>query len=174
MLSYASREVTNSLGAQTRTPPCACHVGQAEQNEYVGPQLDHSTDSTRRGTPETELRDVAVLIVDDDPDGRDMLAALVERDGYSVATASNGQEALEMLHVIRPQMILLDVCMPVLDGHRFREEQRHHKEWLAIPTVVMTGAAEEPMLDMAVVKTLRKPVHARELLELVAAHCARA
>lgn len=114
---------------------------------------------------------MSVLIVDDDPDAREMLAALIEKAGYSVATATNGQEALEQLHVVRPQLIFLDVCMPILDGHRFREEQRHHKDWLAIPTVVMTGANEEPMLDLAVAATLRKPVHARDLLALVTRHC---
>lgn len=114
---------------------------------------------------------MSVLIIDDDPDAREMIAALIEREGFTVETAANGQEGLEHLHVLRPDLIFLDVCMPVLDGPRFREQQRHHPEWLAIPTVVMTGAAEEPMLDLAVVETLRKPVRGPQLLALVRAHC---
>lgn len=114
---------------------------------------------------------MSVLIVDDDPDAREMIAALIEREGFTVETAANGQEGLEHLHVLRPDLIFLDVCMPVLDGARFREQQRHHPDWLAIPTVVMTGAAEEPMLDLAVVETLRKPVRGPQLLALVRAHC---
>ncbi len=140
----------------------------------VGPQLDHSTKATARGNSgKSELRSVAVLVVDDDVDARDMIAALIERAGYSVTTASNGQEALELLEVLRPELIFLDVCMPVLDGAQFRQQQRRHKEWLTIPTVVMTGAAEEPMLDLAVERTLRKPVKGEELLSLVSAHCTR-
>jgi CheY-like chemotaxis protein len=137
----------------------------------VGPQLDHATGANHRGNANTELRQVAVLVVDDDVDARDMIAALIERAGYTVQTAANGQEALELLHVIRPELIFLDVCMPVLDGSRFREEQRHHPEWLSIPTVVMTGAAEEPLLDLAVTATFRKPVRAHDLLALVTTYC---
>jgi DNA-binding response OmpR family regulator len=58
-----------------------------------------------------------------------------------------------------------------MDGPTFRQEQRRHWEWLRIPTIVMTGANEEPMLDIAVEETLRKPVKGAELLALVARHC---
>lgn len=140
----------------------------------MGLQLEHSTATFAQTGRDTELRRVGVLIVDDDPDARDLLGALIEKAGYTVQTASNGQEALELLHVVRPELIVLDVCMPIMDGHRFREEQRHHKEWLSIPTIVMTGVDDEPMLDLAVVSTLRKPLKSRELLAIIANYCTRA
>lgn len=112
-----------------------------------------------------------MLIVDDDPDARDMLAAVIEKAGYSVAQASNGKEALDLLHVVRPELIFLDIVMPIMDGRQFREEMRHCKELLSIPTVVMTGIDDEPLLDLAVVATMRKPVRSRDLLALVAKHC---
>nr|HEX4316656.1 response regulator [Kofleriaceae bacterium] len=117
---------------------------------------------------------LAVLIVDDDPDARDMLAAIIRRAGYSVATACDGHEALDVLGTTRPELIVLDVVMPRMDGAQFREEQRHHADWIRIPTVVMTGAAEEPVLDIAIEETLRKPVHPAEVLALVARHCTHA
>jgi CheY-like chemotaxis protein len=119
------------------------------------------------------LQHVSVLIIDDDPEARELLAALIEKAGYTVAAACNGQEALEVLHVIRPELIFLDVIMPIMDGRQFRAEMRHHKELLEIPTVVMTGVDDEPLLDLAVVDTLRKPVRAKELMRLVEAHCSR-
>jgi CheY-like chemotaxis protein len=123
---------------------------------------------------EPEAASVAVLIVDDDEDARDMLATLIERAGYSTETASNGREALDRLRTLKPQLILLDVCMPVMDGPTFRQEQRRHWDWLRIPTIVMTGANEEPMLDIAVEETLRKPVRSADVLALVARHCTKA
>lgn len=118
-----------------------------------------------------ELPSVGVLIIDDDEDAREMLAIVLAKAGYTVATARDGREGLERLHALRPQLILLDVCMPIMDGATFRQEQRRHWEWLRIPTVVMTGANEETMLDPAVEDTLRKPIAAAVLLDLVKRHC---
>src|SRR5262249_10932578 len=99
--------------------------------------------------------------------------AVIEKAGYTVQTATNGQEGLDLLSTLRPELILLDVCMPIMDGPTFRQEQRRHWNWLHIPTVVMTGANEEPMLDIAVEETLRKPIHTEELLAIVQRHCTR-
>ena len=112
-----------------------------------------------------------MLIVDDDDDARMLLAALIERAGYSVATARDGREALHILDTIRPDLILLDVCMPNMDGPTFRQEQRRSRDLIHIPTIVMTGADEEPMLDLAVEQTRRKPVRKDDVLQLVASHC---
>lgn len=95
------------------------------------------------------------------------------KEGYSVRTAANGREALELLQTIRPSLILLDVQMPVMDGMEFREHQRRDRALLSIPTVVLTGAAVEPMLDLAVDEALRKPVRGADLLEIVRRHCDR-
>ncbi len=120
-----------------------------------------------------DLARVDLLLVDDDDDAREMLAEIVRDAGYSVATATNGREAIEQLQQCRPDLILLDVVMPEMDGAEFRQEQRHHTDWLRIPTVVMTGAVDEPVLDVAVADTLRKPVSAQVVLELVARHRTR-
>jgi two-component system response regulator MprA len=113
------------------------------------------------------------MIVDDDPDARDVLADLIRGQGYSVITARDGGEALHWLHEVRPELIVLDVVMPKMDGLEFRQEQRRNSSWIRIPTIVMTGAAEEPVLDVAVEETLRKPVKLRDVMQFVARHCSK-
>ena len=66
------------------------------------------------------------LVVDDDPGNRMLMAQVLSLEGYAVATASNGLEALNSLPHARPFVILLDLEMPVMDGRAFRE---HHSGW---------------------------------------------
>ena len=63
-----------------------------------------------------------VLVVDDDPDILQTLALCLSSEGYRVTTASNGQEALDMLTRERPACVLLDLMMPVMDGWQFVAE----------------------------------------------------
>jgi CheY-like chemotaxis protein len=128
-----------------------------------------SQPSTTSGGPPK----VSVLVIDDDPESRDMIEAVLTRAGYTVALAADGLEGLALLREMRPELILLDVCMPVLDGAQFRQEQRRNRDWIKIPTIVMTGLADEPVLDIAVEEALRKPIHTAELLAIAASHCTR-
>lgn len=114
-----------------------------------------------------------MLIVDDDEDAREILADLVRRAGYSVVTANDGFEAIDALERCRPELLLLDVVMPRMDGAAFRQKQRQNRDWITIPTIVMTGVAEEPTLDVAVEDTLRKPIAPSVLLDIVARHCTK-
>ena len=130
--------------------------------------VQQSLDSTTSHAP----RSVSALVIDDDPEARDMLASLLIKAGFTVATARDGREALDLLRTVRPAVIFVDLYMPIMDGAEFRQEQRRNREWLYIPTVVMTGSDDEPLLDLAVEETLHKPVHAAELLEIVRRHSA--
>src|SRR5437016_11901287 len=67
-------------------------------------------------------RERLVLVVDDDPDILQTLALCLSTEGYGVAMASNGQEALEILRQQKPACILLDLMMPVMDGWQFVSE----------------------------------------------------
>lgn len=125
----------------------------------------------RADSPRVTRRSVSVLIVDDDADTRDLLAVVLMHRGYTVVTSANGFDALEALRSIRPEMILLDIQMPTMDGAEFRQAQRHDRELLEIPTVVMTGSREEPVLDIGVNETLAKPFSAAELIAIVERHC---
>lgn len=118
------------------------------------------------------LRSVNVLVIDDDIDTHDMLGVLLAHAGYSVATASNGREALGMLTSIRPAVILLDVEMPVMTGAEFRQEQRRDPDLIRIPTIVMTGSKEEPHLDPGVAEVLHKPFRSAALIAVISRYCA--
>lgn len=117
--------------------------------------------------------DVAVLVVDDDKDIRDTIQELLQEEGYSVVTAENGVAALDQLRHVRPQLILLDLTMPVMDGTAFREEQLNDDALAAIPTIVMS-ARTDPGKDagpLLVRACLSKPLDLYELLTLVAHYC---
>jgi two-component system response regulator MprA len=112
-----------------------------------------------------------IMVVDDDADVRDAVTDLLERHGYAVMPASNGEEALSELKSseARPSLILLDVMMPVMDGHAFCEQQQQDPELKDIPVVVFTAfsAALERMADVKTAAQLEKPVMASELLDSV-------
>jgi CheY-like chemotaxis protein len=112
-----------------------------------------------------------VLVVDDDPEVRDVTEAILTKAGYLVVTAENGDEGLTLVRSARPALIFLDLNMPVMGGAEFRQAQRRDPELIRIPTVVMTAAADEPLLDLAIEETLRKPVHMDDLMRIVRRHC---
>jgi len=113
---------------------------------------------------------VDVLLVDDEQDVRDLVSEILSRAGYTVRTASDGRDAIEVLDHVRPSVIIMDLQMPVMNGAEFRQAQRRNREWIKIPTVVMTGTTDEPLLDLAIEETLKKPVRAFKLLEIVGRH----
>ena len=80
-----------------------------------------------------------LLIVDDDADTRNRLRTVFERQGWSVAEAGNGQEALDVVMHAPPQIILLDLTMPVMDGFTFLHILRQRPGCEDIPVIVLTG-----------------------------------
>jgi CheY-like chemotaxis protein len=127
----------------------------------------------REAFPNPAANSVAVLVVDDDQDIRETIREVLEAEGYSVATAENGAAALERLRQVHPQLILLDLTMPVMDGISFREEQMNDDSLSAIPTIVMS-ARTDPGKDagpLLVRACLSKPLDLDELLGLVGHYC---
>lgn len=82
----------------------------------------------------------AVLVVDDQPDIRNVIAAILEAEGYRVATAANGREALDRLAAQPPALILLDLHMPVMTGWELHE--RLVADGLPIAVVFMTAGEQ--------------------------------
>jgi CheY-like chemotaxis protein/anti-sigma regulatory factor (Ser/Thr protein kinase) len=80
-----------------------------------------------------------VLVVDDNPEVRDVLRRAFAQEGWNVAEAVNGREALERLAQAMPSLILLDLMMPVMDGFEFVMQVRKEPAWRAIPIVVVTA-----------------------------------
>ncbi|MDP3183908.1 MAG: response regulator, partial [Anaerolineales bacterium] len=80
-----------------------------------------------------------VLVVEDDPETREILRRLLEKEGCEVIAAENGRVALERLAESQPMLILLDLMMPEMDGFQFIERVRQHENWRTIPIVVVTA-----------------------------------
>ena len=85
-------------------------------------------------------RKLSVLVVDDQEAIRDTLQTALDDEGFTVACASNGREALEILERWKPCVILLDLMMPVMDGWAFREEQQRVGN--TVPVVLLSAAGE--------------------------------
>ena len=113
-----------------------------------------------------------VLVVEDDDNSRTMIGRVVAKDGWSVIEAENGRAALDMLAVQEslPQIILLDLMMPVMDGLQFVDELRKHEKWSAIPVIVLTAKNltqdDRIRLSMNVQKILEKSNLSRDALLL--------
>ena len=101
-----------------------------------------------------------VLLVDDDDLARRGMRLSLEKEGWEVAEAENGQVALDLLDEKRPDIIMLDLMMPVMDGFEFLIEMRREAEWRDIPVLVVTAkdltAAERSQLNGDVERVLQK------------------
>ena len=82
-----------------------------------------------------------VLVVEDDDDIRSLLAELLEEEGYEVVSAADGRQGLDRAHERPPDLILLDLMMPVMNGWEFREEQKRDPAIAGVPVVVVSAAA---------------------------------
>ena len=94
-----------------------------------------------------ESVDKDILIVEDEQDLSDLLMDVLETEGHTARTAGNGLEALSRIKERRPQLILLDMMMPVMDGWQFIERLRANEEWTDIPVVVMTAVYDMSSLE---------------------------
>jgi CheY-like chemotaxis protein len=112
-----------------------------------------------------------ILVIDDDASIRDMVALLLEDEGYQVSTASDGQEALALLAQTPPDLILLDMKMARMDGWQFTERYRQLDAAQA-PVVVMTAAqnAEARATKVAADGFIAKPFDLDALLQVIAEH----
>jgi CheY-like chemotaxis protein len=117
-----------------------------------------------------------VMIVEDDPDIRETVLELLADNDLAAVGANDGAEALHLLHdpnVERPDLILLDIMMPVMDGFAFRAEQQRDPELAGIPVVVLTAhaSAAHAAQQMAVDGFLKKPFDLDALLATVRRYC---
>ena len=84
-----------------------------------------------------------VLVVDDDPGIRSVISEALVEEGWEVRSAGDGRQALGVLRAWRPDAILLDLMMPVMDGWKFREVQRRLPDGLGdVPLIVLSAARE--------------------------------
>jgi CheY-like chemotaxis protein len=108
-----------------------------------------------------------VLVVDDDAEIRETLTGLLEHEGYTVLRAENGVQALEQLRRRHPDVVLLDLMMPVMSGWEVIEELEESGELESVPIIVVSA-----MGAPGACACLRKPVDLDELLDVVDRCCA--
>jgi len=117
-----------------------------------------------------------ILIVDDNPEVRDALGALLESDGYRVLIASDGREALDLLRrlEVAPSLVILDLMMPLLNGWDFRAEQSRDPRIASIPVIVVSA---HPLAvhakNTGAVAVMPKPADPDALLDAVERHYMR-
>jgi CheY-like chemotaxis protein len=108
------------------------------------------------------------LLVEDDSLIRDLVDRTLEKAGWRVSQAENGRFALELVAKDQPEVILLDLMMPEMDGFQFIAELRKNPAWRTIPIVVMTAMDLTPedrlRLNGYVIQILQKGVYSRDEL----------
>jgi CheY-like chemotaxis protein len=113
-----------------------------------------------------------ILVVEDDEDAREAMVALLQMKGYHAVPAGNGREALDYLdQAPAPDLIILDLWMPVMDGWQFRSEQVRNPRLAHIPVIVVTALADRADVDAN--EIIIKPVDVDHLLTTVDQYCRR-
>ncbi len=116
-------------------------------------------------------RAARILIVEDDPDSRRLLGTLMGRLGYDCRLATDGQRALDLVADEAPDLILMDLMMPVLDGIEATRRLKADERTKAIPVVALTGnatpAGQRAAQGAGVDAFLTKPVVFHELVARV-------
>jgi DNA-binding response OmpR family regulator len=115
----------------------------------------------------TAQRTGRILVVDDDPELRRMLTFALADEGYDVRGVPNGRAALELLEGWLPNVIVLDLMMPDLDGWAFRTEQLATPAVADVPVIVLTAARDVQAQVLGSVAILPKPFNLEQLLETV-------
>jgi len=110
-----------------------------------------------------------VLIAEDNAVNRELLRELLEIRGYTVFEACDGQEALQMIEQTQPDLVLLDIGMPVLDGFAVVRKIRENPHLANLPAVAVTAYAmqddREKILNSKFDGYLSKPINSRSLIE---------
>jgi CheY-like chemotaxis protein len=141
---------------------------------YAEPHVPTRDSSSREHSDEqTSLEPKLVLIVDDEQDLLDVTSFVLESEGFRVQTAKNGSEALEILRGgTRPELVLLDMMMPVMNGWEFLEAIARIPAFRTIPVVVLTAAGTTSIPGAA--EILRKPFDLGMLVTVVERHASGA
>lgn len=115
-----------------------------------------------------------ILVVDDTPANIQSITAILKEKGYQISVATNGKQALDVLSRIRPDLILLDVMMPEMDGFETCRHLKADDRWRNIPVIFLTAKTETADIvqgfELGAVDYVAKPFNAHELLARVHTH----
>ena len=112
-----------------------------------------------------------LLLIDDEPDLREMVKTRLEANKYKVITAGDGTEGLEKAKIEKPDLILLDIMMPGMDGFEVLQKLKQDSETINIPVIVLTAKGELESIfkarDSGSTDYIIKPFETEELLRLI-------
>jgi serine phosphatase RsbU (regulator of sigma subunit) len=115
-----------------------------------------------------------ILIVDDTPANVQILASILKDKGYALSVATNGQQALEAVERVHPDLILLDVVMPIMDGFETCRRLKGSPRWRDIPVIFLTSKSETTDIvagfESGAVDYVAKPFNPHELLARINTH----
>jgi CheY-like chemotaxis protein len=109
-----------------------------------------------------------ILVVDDEHDLLETLQMVLEMEGYAVDTASTGQEAIEKISAIVPDLVLSDVMMPVMNGLELLKRLKEHPQYRAIPVIITSAGSIDAEAMRGSDAFLKKPVDLDVLLRTFA------
>ena len=117
-----------------------------------------------------------ILLIEDAPANIQALSAILKEQGYQISIATSGQQALELLARVRPDLILLDIMMPGIDGFETCRRIKASTTWREIPIIFLTAKTETADIvrgfEVGAVDYVAKPFNAHELLARVRTHLA--
>jgi|RhiMetdeSRZDD1v2_1073273.scaffolds.fasta_scaffold60472_3 adenylate cyclase len=115
-----------------------------------------------------------ILIVEDTPANIQVLTATLKERSYQISVATNGQQALDVVARVQPDLILLDVVMPEMDGFETCRRLKASEQWRQIPVIFLTAKTDTPDIvkgfELGAVDYVGKPFNAHELLARVNTH----
>lgn len=170
MVLVATPRSSTWRGALPPVSPAADHISEKVPPPRSRSRICHRFPTSQNVSFLAEQRvrpTTPILVVDDDESIRDLLRAALERRGYVVLTASDGEEALDMLGTVRPALLILDVQMPRLDGWGVMQELRFRR--LDIPVVVISALPDfaRRAVELGATHHLAKPFRIVDLIRVV-------
>ena len=113
----------------------------------------------------------ALLMIDDDASSRKLAKLILEREGYRVLTAANGEEGLILAKLERPGVILLDVMMPKMNGYETLKRLREDQDTQGIPVIMVTAKGTEQDIatsyKLGAIYHVEKPYETQDLLQKI-------
>jgi CheY-like chemotaxis protein len=159
-----------SGGAATATAAAPARPSPAAGSPHVEPlatgfELLDDSDAPRRSGPRGQKG--RILLVDDEDSLRKVLKDLLEREGYEVAEARDGVQALDQVDRVGPDVVVLDLNLPGLDGYGVLSQLRSRPATVDIPVIVLTAKGDEDnevrVFELGANDFLQKPFRARAL-----------
>ena len=112
-----------------------------------------------------------IVLAEDEPQIARLVEFKLKKEGYSVTTKENGEEALKAIKEDKPDLVLLDIMMPVMGGYEVLRRLKEDEDLKSIPVIMLTARAQEKDvvkgIDMGAEDYITKPFHPAELLARV-------